>query len=69
LLPVKSPERLKNALGLQDKFTWEPGCETDWGHAKDYVRMMMILQADEAEDWVIATENNARKRPCTHEFC
>jgi len=28
----------------------------DWGHAKDYVRMMwMILQADEAEDWVIAT--------------
>ena len=26
------------------------------GHAKDYVRMMwMILQADEAEDWVIAT--------------
>ncbi len=28
----------------------------DWGHAKDYVRMMwMILQADEPEDWVIAT--------------
>ena len=28
----------------------------DWGHAKDYVRMMwMILQAEEAEDWVIAT--------------
>ena len=28
----------------------------DWGHAKDYVRMMwMILQADKAEDWVIAT--------------
>ena len=28
----------------------------DWGHAKDYIRMMwMILQADEAEDWVIAT--------------
>ena len=28
----------------------------DWGHAKDYVRMMwMILQADQAEDWVIAT--------------
>jgi GDPmannose 4,6-dehydratase len=26
------------------------------GHAKDYVRMMwMILQAPEAEDWVIAT--------------
>ena len=28
----------------------------DWGHAKDYVRMMwLILQADEPEDWVIAT--------------
>lgn len=28
----------------------------DWGHAKDYVRMMwMILQAEAAEDWVIAT--------------
>ncbi|MEC8832813.1 MAG: GDP-mannose 4,6-dehydratase, partial [Bacteroidota bacterium] len=26
------------------------------GHAKDYIRMMwMILQADEPEDWVIAT--------------
>ena len=30
--------------------------QRDWGHAKDYVRMMwMILQADEPEDWVIAT--------------
>ena len=28
----------------------------DWGHAKDYVRMMwMILQNEKAEDWVIAT--------------
>jgi GDPmannose 4,6-dehydratase len=28
----------------------------DWGHAKDYVKMMwLILQADEPEDWVIAT--------------
>jgi GDPmannose 4,6-dehydratase len=28
----------------------------DWGHAKDYVRMMwMILQAEQPEDWVIAT--------------
>lgn len=28
----------------------------DWGHAKDYVRMMwMILQAEKAEDYVIAT--------------
>ena len=30
--------------------------QRDWGHAKDYVRMMwMILQADKPEDWVIAT--------------
>jgi GDPmannose 4,6-dehydratase len=30
--------------------------QRDWGHAKDYVRMMwMILQAEQAEDWVIAT--------------
>jgi GDPmannose 4,6-dehydratase len=28
----------------------------DWGHAKDYVEMMwMILQHNQAEDWVIAT--------------
>ena len=28
----------------------------DWGHAKDYVRMMwMMLQQDEADDFVVAT--------------
>lgn len=45
------------ALGLQDKFyLGNLDAERDWGHAKDYVRMMwMILQAEEAEDWVIAT--------------
>jgi len=45
------------ALGLQDKFyIGNLNAERDWGHAKDYVRMMwMILQADKAEDWVIAT--------------
>tara|TARA_R110000744_G_scaffold266200_4_gene380174 strand:+ start:333 stop:1445 length:1113 start_codon:yes stop_codon:yes gene_type:complete len=45
------------ALGLQDKlYLGNLDAERDWGHAKDYVRMMwMILQADEAEDWVIAT--------------
>ena len=47
----------KIALGLQDKlFLGNMDAQRDWGHAKDYVRMMwMILQADEAEDWVIAT--------------
>ncbi|WP_373059524.1 GDP-mannose 4,6-dehydratase [Zunongwangia sp. H14] len=45
------------ALGLQDKFyLGNLDAQRDWGHAKDYVRMMwMILQAVEAEDWVIAT--------------
>ncbi len=45
------------ALGLQDKFyLGKFDSKRDWGHAKDYVRMMwMILQADKAEDWVIAT--------------
>jgi len=45
------------ALGLQDKFyLGNLDARRDWGHAKDYVRMMwMILQAEEAEDWVIAT--------------
>jgi GDPmannose 4,6-dehydratase len=47
----------KIALGLQDKiYLGNLESKRDWGHAKDYVRMMwMILQADKAEDWVIAT--------------
>ena len=47
----------KIALGLQDKiYLGNLDAQRDWGHAKDYVRMMwMILQADEPEDWVIAT--------------
>ena len=45
------------ALGLQDKvYLGNLNAKRDWGHAKDYVRMMwMILQADKPEDWVIAT--------------
>lgn len=45
------------ALGLQDKlYLGNLDSKRDWGHAKDYVRMMwLILQADKAEDWVIAT--------------
>nr|WP_297917079.1 GDP-mannose 4,6-dehydratase [uncultured Allomuricauda sp.] len=45
------------ALGLQDKFyLGNLDAQRDWGHAKDYVRMMwMILQAEKPEDWVIAT--------------
>ncbi len=44
-------------LGLQDKlYLGNLDARRDWGHARDYVRMMwMILQAEEPEDWVIAT--------------
>ena len=47
----------KIALGLQDKiYLGNLEAQRDWGHAKDYVRMMwMILQAKKPEDWVIAT--------------
>ena len=45
------------ALGLQEKiYLGNLDAKRDWGHAKDYVRMMwMILQAKQPEDWVIAT--------------
>ena len=47
----------KIALGLQDNiYLGNLDAQRDWGHAKDYVRMMwMILQAEQPEDWVIAT--------------
>lgn len=54
----------KIALGLQDKFyLGNLDAQRDWGHAKDYVEMMwMILQAEEAEDWVIATGKTTKVR-------
>jgi GDPmannose 4,6-dehydratase len=47
----------KIALGLQDKlYLGNLDAKRDWGHAKDYVRMMwMLLQHDTPQDWVIAT--------------
>ena len=47
----------KIALGLQHKFyLGNLDAQRDWGHAKDYVRMMwMLLQHDTPQDWVIAT--------------
>ena len=44
-------------LGLQDcLYLGNMDSKRDWGHAKDYVRMQwMMLQQDEAEDFVIAT--------------
>ena len=52
------------ALGLQSKiYLGNLDSKRDWGHAKDYVRMMwMILQATEAEDWVIATGTTTKIR-------
>ena len=47
----------KIAYGLQNEFfVGNLDAKRDWGHAKDYVKMMwLILQAPEPEDWVIAT--------------
>src|SRR6185369_16896851 len=44
-------------LGLQDKlFLGNLDAKRDWGHAKDYVRAMwLMLQQDQAEDYVVAT--------------
>ena len=52
------------ALGKKDKFyLGNLDAKRDWGHAKDYVHMMwMILQADEPEDWVIATGESTSVR-------
>ena len=44
-------------LGLQETlFLGNLDAKRDWGHAKDYVRMQwLMLQQEEAEDFVIAT--------------
>jgi len=44
-------------LGMQEKlYLGNLDAKRDWGHAKDYVRMQwLMLQQDEAEDFVIAT--------------
>ena len=52
------------SLGLQEQFyLGNLDAKRDWGHAKDYVRMMwLILQAEKAEDWVIATGKSTTVR-------
>ena len=44
-------------LGLDKRlYLGNLSAKRDWGHARDYVRMMwMILQYEKPEDWVIAT--------------
>lgn len=64
----------KIALGLQDKlYLGNLDAKRDWGHAKDYVKMMwMILQADEPQDWVIATGQTTTVRDfvrLSFEYC
>ncbi|MFM7309951.1 MAG: GDP-mannose 4,6-dehydratase [Flavobacteriales bacterium] len=47
----------KISLGLQSKlFLGNLDAQRDWGHAKDYVEgMWLMLQQDEADDFVLAT--------------
>lgn len=54
----------KIALNLQDKlYLGNLDAKRDWGHAKDYVKMMwLILQHEKAEDWVIATGKTTQVR-------
>jgi GDPmannose 4,6-dehydratase len=64
----------KIALGLQDKlYLGNLDAKRDWGHAKDYVKMMwMILQHDKPEDWVIATGQTTTVRDfvkLSFEYC
>ncbi|MDB2685876.1 GDP-mannose 4,6-dehydratase [Mariniblastus sp.] len=44
-------------LGLQDKlYLGNLDSQREWGHAKDYVEgMWLMLQADQAEDFIFAT--------------
>lgn len=52
---TRAATRIK--LGLQDKLRLgNLAARRDWGHAADYVRAMwMMLQADEPDDYVVAT--------------
>jgi GDPmannose 4,6-dehydratase len=54
-------------LGLQERLILgNLDAKRDWGHARDYVRAMwLMLQQDEADDYVIATGRTASVR----DFC
>ena len=47
----------KISLGMQDKlYLGNLSAKRDWGHAKDYIKAMyLILQQEQADDYVIAT--------------
>ncbi|MBO9602035.1 MAG: GDP-mannose 4,6-dehydratase [Novosphingobium sp.] len=52
------------ALGRQEKlYLGNLDAKRDWGHAKEYVRgMWMMLQQDEADDYVLATGETVEVR-------
>ena len=51
------------ALGLQNKiYLGNIDAKRDWGHARLVRMMWMILQAEQAEDWVIATGTTTKIR-------
>ena len=56
-------------LGLQKKlYMGNLDARRDWGHARDYVEAMwLMLQADEADDYVIATGENHSVREFLNE--
>ena len=58
-------------LGLDKKlYLGNLSAKRDWGHAKDYVRMMwMILQYEKPEDWVIATGRTTEIRDFVRLAC
>jgi GDPmannose 4,6-dehydratase len=66
---TRAATRIK--LGLQKKlYMGNLDARRDWGYAKDYVEAMwMMLQADEADDFVIATgENHSVREFLTETF-
>lgn len=66
---TRAATRIK--LGLQQKlFMGNLDARRDWGYAKDYVEAMwLMLQADEADDFVIATgENHSVREFLTEAF-
>src|SRR5690348_8658409 len=58
-------------LGVQDTlFLGNLDARRDWGHAKDYVEMMwLMLQQQEAEDYVIATGEQHSVRDFVEAAC
>ena len=66
---TRAATRIK--LGLQNKlYLGNLDARRDWGYAKDYVEAMwLMLQADEADDYVIATgENHSVREFLTEAF-